>query len=466
MDKINVKNILEITKGILISGNENEICKKFSKDTRTISNNDIYIGIKGEKFDGNLFWKEALLKGAKGVIVQDVEFSEEDLENFREKIIIKVNNTLHALYDLAKYKRKQYNVPVIAITGSVGKTSTKDIIASVVSQKYKTLKTIGNNNNNIGLPMTILNADEDIEAMVLEMGMNHFGEIKLLSQIAKPNICVITNIGTSHIGNLGSRENILKAKLEILEGAETPYIIINNDNDLLSKWYNQNKDGFDIVTYGIDNKSDIMPVEIEMMEDKSKFTITLNNEINKITVNVGGKHFITNSLCAIAVGLKLNIENNKIKQGIETFQLTKNRMEIIELKNGIKIINDAYNSSVESVEASLKYLKNIKECRKIAILGDVLETGEFEQKIHEKIGEIVVENNVDILICNGKASQYIIERVKKLGFNEKDLYYFDDRKEIVNLVKKIVKPKDVILIKASNGMKFFEISEELNKYLK
>ena len=227
-----VKDILNITNGKLIIGNEKLECENFSKDTRTIQKGDIYIGIKGEKFDGSEFWKQALDDGADAVIIENVKISQEEMEKYSNKTIIKVQDTLKALYEIAKYKRSLYDIPVIAITGSVGKTSTKDLIASVVSTKYKTLKTEGNNNNNIGLPLTILKL-KDHEALVIEMGMNHFGEISLLTDIAKPTLAVITNIGTSHIGNLGSRENILKAKLEILEGMEIPKIIINNDNDLL-----------------------------------------------------------------------------------------------------------------------------------------------------------------------------------------------------------------------------------------
>ena len=212
MKNLTIKNIIEVTKGKLIVGNEEDICKTYSKDTRTIKKGDCYIGIKGEKFDGSKFWETALENGAETVIVQDVDFAEKDIEKWKNKNIIKVENTLEALYEIAKYKRSLYNIPVIAITGSVGKTSTKDMIANVVSQKYKTLKTQGNHNNNIGLPFTILEL-QDEEAMVLEMGMNHFGEISLLTSIAKPTICVITNIGTSHIGNLGSREKYFKSKI-------------------------------------------------------------------------------------------------------------------------------------------------------------------------------------------------------------------------------------------------------------
>ena len=204
MKEIKVKDILSVANGKLVIGNEDLICNNFSKDTRTIENGDVYIGIKGENFDGSSFWKEALDKGAEAVIIQDIEVTEEEKEKYSNKTIIKVDDTLKALYEIAKYKRSLYDIPVVAVTGSVGKTSTKDIIASVVSTKFKTLKTEGNNNNNIGLPLTILKL-RDHEAAVIEMGMNHLGEISLLTSIAKPTLAVITNIGTSHIGNLGSR---------------------------------------------------------------------------------------------------------------------------------------------------------------------------------------------------------------------------------------------------------------------
>ena len=461
MKNIIIKDILACTGGKLITGNENVVCKEFSKDTRTIKEGDIYIGIKGENFDGNVFWKKALDNGAMGVIIQDVEFDKNDIEAYQNKVIIKVEDTLQALYKLASYKRDIYDVPVVAITGSVGKTSTKDLVANVVAQKYKICKTIGNNNNNIGMPFTILNAPNDIEAFVLEMGMNHFGEIHLLSKIAKPNICIITNIGTSHIGNLGSRENILKAKLEILDGAQNPYMVVNNDNDLLHKWYEENKDKINIKTYGINEKSDIQAKEIQLHEDGSEYTISLNNKEEKIKIPVGGEHFVLNSLCAIAVGELLNIENEDIKRGIETFSLTKNRMEIIELKNGIKLINDAYNSSVESVKASLTYMNHMKANRRIAVLGDILETGEFAEQLHKEIGKIECENQVDILICSGESAKYIVESAKDNGFDEKNIYYFENKAEITDVLKQMMQAEDVILFKASNGMRFFDIAEKI-----
>lgn len=302
---------------------------------------------------------------------------------------------------------------------------------------------------------------QDEEAMVLEMGMNHFGEIRLLTSIAKPNICIITNIGTSHIGNLGSRENILKAKLEILEGTENPTIIINNDNDLLHKWQEANQDKMNIITYGIHEPSDINADNIVLKEEGSEYTCRMWSQDTVIKVPVGGEHFILNSLCALSVGEVLKIEDDEIKKGIEEFELTKKRMDITELENGVRIINDAYNASLESMQASLAYLREVKANRKIAILGDMLELGEYSQKLHEKVGEEVYKNKIDILICSGENAKYIVKRAEEVGMPKENVYYFAKKEEMENKLKEIVKTGDVVLLKASNGMRFFEIVEKL-----
>lgn len=294
------------------------------------------------------------------------------------------------------------------------------------------------------------------------MGMNHLGEISLLSRIAKPNICVITNIGTSHIGNLGSRENILKAKLEILEGTDNPTIIINNDNDLLHKWQQENAEK-NIITYGIQELSNVMAEDIKPQEKASEFTCEIHEEKVKIKVPVGGEHFVLNSLCAISVGELLQVETNQIKKGIEEFELTKKRMDITELDYGIKIINDAYNASLESMQASLQYLSKLKDSRKIAVLGDMLELGEYTQELHEKVGEQVYQNKIDILMCNGENAKYIAKSAKERGMSEENIYYFKTKEELENTLKKVAKSGDVILLKASNGMKFFDIAEKLKK---
>ena len=237
---LNVEDILKVCNGKLLFGDKETVCENFSKDTRTIQKDDVYVGIRGERFDGNEFYEQAFQRGAKVCILQDIDISNEIKQKYSDRCVVIVENTIKALQQLASYKRELYHIPVIAITGSVGKTSTKDMIASVVGTKYHVLKTEGNLNNHIGLPMTILKLKEH-NALVVEMGMNNLGEISILSKIAKPTIAVITNVGTAHIGNLGSRENILKAKLEILDGLQTDgSLIINNDNDLLHEWLEKN----------------------------------------------------------------------------------------------------------------------------------------------------------------------------------------------------------------------------------
>ena len=450
-----VKEILKVTKGKMLFGNEELEVENFSKDTRTIQKGDIYIGIKGEKFDGSNFWNQALDAGATAVIISNIQISKEEKEKYKDKTIIQVEDTFEALYEIAKYKRSLYNIPVIAVTGSVGKTSTKDIIASVVSQKYKTLKTEGNNNNNIGLPLTILKL-KDHEALVVEMGMNHFGEISLLTNIAKPTLAVITNIGTSHIGNLGSRENILKAKLEILEGNPKAKVIINNDNDLLHKWYLENKQ-YQIVTYGINNDSSNMAENIEYNETGSKFVLKPDDE--QIDVPVGGEAFVYNSLAAISVGKLLNIPLTEIKEGIKKFELSKMRLDIQKTEQGYTIINDCYNANYDSMKSAIEYLRNIEGKRKIAVLGDMLELGEYSKELHEKVGLEVAKNKIDILITVGKEAENIARVAKDNGIEH--VYTFDNNNEATEKLKKIIAVDDVALIKASNSMNFKEIVASL-----
>ena len=502
-----VQDFLKLIDGKIITGSGETVVNDFYKDSRLVRKNGTYIAIIGEKFDGNDFVEKAIDAGASVCIISKENANVVEKAKKNNTTLILVADTLKALQGIAKYKRSLFNIPVVAVTGSVGKTSTKDMIASVLSSKYNTLKTKGNMNNNIGMPMTILELNDE-NAMVVEMGMNHFSEIELLTDIAKPTIAVITNIGTAHIGNLGSRENILKAKLEILDGMKKKILVINNDNDLLHKFYLENKDNpeIEIHTYGIENESEVMGYNIRLGEDSSWFdcriendsenkssvnnisirrnhTIendlenkssvnnvsigkenTIDNDVNNefsVDVPVGGLHFIYNSLCAITVANLLNLNQSEIKCGIKNFVPTKNRMDITKLKNGVTIINDSYNASFDSMQMLLNYLSNFTAKRRIAVLGDMLELGEFSKELHEKVGKEVAKNNVDILIVSGENSKYIAEKAIKDGMNKENVYYFDNGDKIYNFIKKIWRDGDCILFKASNGMKFFEIADKL-----
>ncbi len=449
--KITIKDVLDVCKGILICGNDSIICNNFSKDTRTIKKDDIYVGIKGDKFNGNSFYKEAFKNGAGACILDDKGAIDENIGT-----IVLVENSIKALQQLANYKRNKLDIPVIAVTGSVGKTSTKDIIASVLEQKYKVLKADGSYNNHIGLPLTILKyTNEDI--MLLEMGMNNFGEISLLTNIAKPTIALITNIGTAHIGILGSRENILKAKLEILEGINHKGIlIINNDNDLLHEYYESGKCPNKILTIGIDFDSDYRAFNINDL--CNEFNI---NKTKNIKIPYGTKPFIYNSLFGYAIGSFFNIDEQSIKKALLNYKLSDNRLDLFKNKEGIMVIDDTFNANYDSMKTAIEYLKNQTAKRKIAILGDMLELGDFAVEIHRNIGCEIVKNKIDILITVGEVSANINEEAINKGFKIKNSYHFNSNTELKEFLKDFLQKDDMVLIKASKKMLFPEIVEFL-----
>ncbi len=325
----------------------------------------------------------------------------------------------------------------------------------MLAQKFNVLKTEGNLNNHIGLPLTLLKL-RDHTAVVVEMGMNHFGEISTLTDIAKPTGCVITNIGTSHIGNLGSRENILKAKLEILEGLDKEgFVLINNDNDLLNNWAKK-ENKHKVYTYGIENNSTYNVTNIIQSQSNSKFEI---NGI-KTEVLIGGKHFIYNAACAFAIGDILGIEKNRIIKGISEFKLTSKRMDIKIIKDNIKVINDSYNASYDSMKAALEVMQKIEAQRKIAVLGNMLELGEYTKELHEKVGDEVVKNKIDVLITIGEYAKEIANKAERLGM--KNIFKFEDIDNAIEFIRENIQSGDLILLKASNSMNFSRILDEIS----
>lgn len=441
--KMYLEDIIKVINGNLICG-ENTSLDNFTINSKEINKDDIFVGIKGETIDGSKFYLDALKKGAKGVIINKGIYK----EKVDGKFIVEVDDTTKALQQIAAYKRDNLNIPVIGITGSVGKTSTKDMISSVLSTKYKVCKTKGNLNNHLGVPLTILSL-KDEEVLVVEMGMNHLGEISVLSKIARPDISVITNVGTAHIGNLGSRENILKAKLEILDGMNNGKLIINNDNDMLHNWYLNNKDN--VITVGINNDSDIMATDIKYDEYTN-----FKYKDNEITVKVGGEAFVYNSLIGIAVGSLLNIDIEDIKKGIFNLELTKMRLEIVKSKHEFTIINDCYNANYDSMKSSITYLSKMTGNKKIAVLGDMLELGDYSMELHRKVGEVLKDTKIDIVILVGELSKYIKETALT---SNNTVIMCNNNKEAADKVLSLASKDDVVLIKASNSMNFKEIFE-------
>ena len=457
-----VEDIIKATNGKLVIGDLKRECENFCTDTRKIQEGDVYVGLKGEKFNGNEYYKEALAKGANVAIISGIKITDEELKQLNDKTIIEVADSLEAFGDIAAYKRELYDIPVVQITGSVGKTSTRDIVANVVRTQYNTLQTEGNQNNAVGLPTTLLKL-KDHEAVVVESGMNHLGEIRYLGKIAKPTIAVITNIGTAHIGFLGSRENILKAKLEILENLKpTGYIVINNDNDMLNKWAKEDTK-YKKYTFGIEEEADIMAYNIQINKDNSIYNVKINNKEYTVKVPISGKHFVYNSLCAIAVGNLLKITPENIIKGIETFSLTKNRMEVAKLKDNVTVINDAYNASYDSMKAAIEYLQNLPGNRKLAVLGDMFELGKFAEEIHRKVGIEVFTHKVDVLVTVGELAKYIAEEAEYLGMPRENIIVLDTTKEAIDYLNKNLLKDDVVLLKAAHGMDFAKIYDGIKE---
>lgn len=459
MNPLSIKDVINAVDGCLIAKDKNIdlssiFIKGVSTDTRNIKIDDLFIPLKGNNFDGHKFINMAFEKGAVCTL------SEDETENlYNDKIIIKVKSTKQALMDLAQFYRSLFDIPVVAITGSAGKTTTKDIIASVLSQKYNVLKTEGNFNNEIGLPLTVFKIDNSTEVVVLEMGMNHFGEIHNLSKIAVPDVAVITNIGVSHIENLGSREGILKAKCEIFDYLSSlGIIIVNGDDDMLNK-INDNK--HKIYKYGLKYQNEFYADEIEEKGIEGiKCQIHTPENFFYVNIPVPGKHTIYNSLAAAGVGICMGLSKEEIKNGIENFQPTKMRMNIIKTKR-YSIINDVYNSNPSSVKAGIDVISSVKG-RKVCILGDMLELGNFSNELHREIGEYAVSNNIDIIICIGTMSKYMFEGACKMRKNENQrIYYFETQEDFFCEMNNIINKNDTILVKASRGMKFEKTIEKI-----
>ncbi|GFR34998.1 hypothetical protein TCEA9_08100 [Thermobrachium celere] len=444
---ITTDDIIKATCGKVFNLNENIIINKITTDSRKVEKADVFIALKGEKFDGHDFLGEVKDKGAVCAVVSKF------IPNVDIPQIL-VDDTLRAYKEIARYYRRRFDIPIVAITGSCGKTTTKEMIASVLSSRLNVHKTEKNFNNEIGLPMTILNLKSKHEASVVEMGMNHFGEIESLSYVALPKIAVITNIGTAHIENLGSRENILKAKMEITTYFnEENILVINSDDDMLST---VKTDKYKIIKFAINSDADYKAYDIiDLGQDGMEFKCNISGVERRFKVNLPGQHNIYNALSAIAVGDILGLQYEDIYNGILNFNPGSMRMNIVELKDDIKFIVDCYNANPDSMKAAIDVLNKFNG-RRIAVLGDMFELGEFSKAMHKEVGNYLVDK-CDVLIAIGEfAKEYYNEAMGKI-----ECYYFINKEEAFDFIKNFIKRDDVVLFKASRGMKLEYISDSL-----
>ncbi len=393
---------------------------KIKTNSKEIEKGDLFLAIN----KGHDYINEAINNGAVAII------SEIDVDNIP---YIKVNSSIAALGKIANYIRNKYSIPLIAITGSVGKTTTKELISLVLSKKYKVLKSLKNNNNHIGLPLTLLNLDDSYDIIVAELGMNHQGEIDYLSKICNPNYAVITNIGSAHIGNLGSKKNILKAKLEILNGMKDGYLIINNDDKYLKK-----------IKYKNIIKVDKSSLNIKNLNYQDNIEFDINNIHFKINTY---KHLLIDFLIAIRIGMIFNVDLNLISEALVEYQNSEGRLNIIKSK--YTFIDDSYNSSFESLIGGLEMLKDENKFKYI-IIGDMLELGKYSYKYHKKINKYLKKFNNKQVLLIGKYTKVIKGK------------HFNNVENIINYLKENINTDDIVYIKGSRMMHLDKIKETLN----
>lgn len=448
MEKITLSRLAKAVGSVCESEQEiDTICI----DTRKIVDGCLFFAIKGENFDGHDFIDQAYTSGAAGVVTSRPAEG-------REGVIL-VPDTRKALLDMAAFYRSFFNIFMVGVTGSVGKTSTKEMIHTVLSAKGKTLKTEGNFNNEIGMPMTMFSLDSSFQNAVVEMGMSDFGEIRALTNVCHPNAAVITNIGVSHLENLGSRENILKAKMEITEGmAEDAPLILNADDDLL-KNVSCHTD-HPVIYYGL-NEGDVTATELKTVNGSTQFLIHFYGKSIQAEIPVIGKHNVYNALSGFCVGMLADMEPEQIVKAMRLYKNAGLRQNISVI-NQLTVIADCYNASPHSMYAAIDVITNVAcDGKRICVFGDMLELGEVSDEAHIEVGKAVARSRVDHLVCFGELSKGMKRGAMMVGM--KNIPCFTDHKEAADYLLKLIKPGDAVIYKASRGMHLEEVMNLVNK---
>ena len=460
---VSVEEILRATGGRLIQGSPERIFRGISTDSRNLTNDNLFIPIVGDKFDGHDFTGSALKNGAAGLLVQTGK--EEKLKDVAENVpVVLVNDTVKALGDIAHFWRDRFDIPVIAVTGSSGKTTTKEMIASIAGLSKNVLRTHGNFNNFIGLPLTLLKANSGHEVIVLEMGTNRKGEIARLSEIAKPDIGVITNIGPAHLEGLKSLEGVREEKGDLFSSMKDRGVaIINNDDKeiriLAERWGGKN------ITFGIGSDAFVHAENIIKKRDMGvNFTLRIGEFKRKITLSTLGEHNIYNALAAAASSCALGIDYDLICEGLEAFKQIGGRMDLHRLKNGAYLIDDTYNANPASVMEALRSLKELKGSNEsTVVLGDMLELGGQEEKIHEDIGMHLADRSVSKIFLMGRLSRFVAAGAIQSGFKSDQIFFIDNPVKLAVCLKSYLKKGDWVLVKGSRKMKMEDIAMAIIK---
>lgn len=453
MEKMHISEIIAALGANTAYAGPDRFVEDISTDSRKLSGASLFVAIEGERSDGHEFIPAALAGGAAFAVAHKPVSDDER--------VLYVKDTFWAPLALAKYYRTKFDIRAVGITGSVGKTTTKEFIALVLGTKYKTLKTKGNQNNEIGLPNTIFALDKSYGAAVFEMGMDARGDIEKLARVARPDMGVITNIGVSHIEALGSRENILAAKLEL--AAELPAgapLFLCADNDLLAGVSLPDKE---VVFYGIDSPSAHFRAE-NITDDgvSTSFTAVHGDTRVPVCLPTIGRHNVLNALAAIAVGYYHGIPTRQAADALRDYRPAGMRQRIIDM-GGITLVEDCYNASPDSMRAALATLAGMKSAgRKIAVFGDMLELGAIAERSHREIGEAVFLSGADILCAYGPLAKFYAEGALAAGMPAKNVRYFEDKKQMATDIRKDLLNGDILWVKASRGMKFEELLDAIH----
>lgn len=448
-----VDELLKATGGRLINGRKSAAVKGISIDSRTIRREEAFIAIKGPNFDGHDFVGEAIRKGARVVIIHSKEFI---VHSSKKISFIMVEDTTRALGDIAGFQRQKFDLPVIAVTGSNGKTTTKEMIAWVLSKECKVLKNIGTKNNQIGLPVALLDLNSSYDIAVLEVGTNHFGEVDYLARICQPNIGIITNIGPSHLEYFSNLKGVLKEKSALLGYLKDPRIAILNADDGLLKRQAPIKNRKPVILgFGIKTKSDFCASDIRIFNGKIEFVV---NQKYRFRLKTLGYFNIYNALAALTVARLFGMGYREISSRLSTFNFPQNRLELLEL-NSIKFINDTYNSNPVSLKQAVEALDNFRiKGRKIFIMGDMLELGNSKELFHRQAGR-QVSGVCDVFITVGELSKFAAEAARISGFDTKNIFTCASNLQAQDILFKKVSPgpDDIVLIKGSRAMQMEEI---------
>jgi UDP-N-acetylmuramoyl-tripeptide--D-alanyl-D-alanine ligase len=462
MQAVSVKEILKFTKGELISGNKDAEIKKISTDSRTVEKGDLFVAIKGDNFDGHDFIRDVIAKGVSGVIVNNpfcisLQFA---------GIVIKVSDTVKALGDIARIYRDRFQGSVIAVTGTVGKTTVKECISAVMEEKFCAHKTLGTLNNYIGVPKTLWELDSKYDVGIVELGMSNLGEVSYLAGITQPDVGVITNIGPAHLEYLGSIENVFEAKAELLDVMGKNGLAVLNRDDAFFKGL-QSRTRCRLVTIGRHHESDFQAVDISVDEKGcANFKILAKpfSDILEIQLTIMGMHNIYSALAAAAIGYGLGVSPTKIIEGLSKVKLPKLRLELKEVA-GMKIINDCYNANPISMESALETLYLLKgEGKKIFACSDMRELGRYSEMYHKELGKQVCKYKINRLITVGEMSKIVSDTAIECGMQQENIKHCKNNIEAVEILGKWLEPGDVLLIKGSRANKMEEITSGIEEY--